>query len=298
MIIVIIGPTAVGKTKLSVELAKIYNAEIINGDAMQVYKEMDIATAKIKEEEKEGIVHHLFDICDYTDNYTVYDYQRDARFKIEDIMSRGRNVIIVGGTGLYIKAALYDYRFKEEETRRKYDHLSDEDLYQMVKKIDKSIDIHMNNRRRLERFLEKCDNDSITENCGDTKLYDFFTIGLTTNRDLLYEKINNRVDLMIKDGLLEEARKFYDRGVSSKALKTGIGYKELFEYFDGKVTLDQALYNIKKNSRHYAKRQYTFFNNKFDVTWFDTDYDDFNKTVLSVEDFIDSNISFDSSIDL
>lgn len=298
MIIVIIGPTAVGKTKLSVELAKIYNAEIINGDAMQVYKEMDIATAKIKEEEKEGIVHHLFDICDYTDNYTVYDYQRDARFKIEDIMSRERNVIIVGGTGLYIKAALYDYRFKEEETRRKYDHLSDEDLYQMVKKIDKSIDIHMNNRRRLERFLEKCDNDSITENCGDTKLYDFFTIGLTTNRDLLYEKINNRVDLMIKDGLLEEARKFYDRGVSSKALKTGIGYKELFEYFDGKVTLDQALYNIKKNSRHYAKRQYTFFNNKFDVTWFDTDYDDFNKTVLSVEDFIDSNISFDSSIDL
>lgn len=298
MIIVIIGPTAVGKTKLSVELAKIYNAEIINGDAMQVYKEMDIATAKIKEEEKEGIVHHLFDICDYTDNYTVYDYQRDARFKIEDIMSRGRNVIIVGGTGLYIKAALYDYRFKEEETRRKYDYLSDEDLYQMVKKIDKSIDIHMNNRRRLERFLEKCDNDSITENCGDTKLYDFFTIGLTTNRDLLYEKINNRVDLMIKDGLLEEARKFYDRGVSSKALKTGIGYKELFEYFDGKVTLDQALYNIKKNSRHYAKRQYTFFNNKFDVTWFDTDYDDFNKTVLSVEDFIDSNISFDSSIDL
>ena len=202
MIIVIIGPTAVGKTKLSVELAKIYNAEIINGDAMQVYKGMDIATAKIKEEEKEGIVHHLFDICDYTDNYTVYDYQRDARFKIEDIMSRGRNVIIVGGTGLYIKAALYDYRFKEEETRRKYDHLSDEDLYQMVKKIDKSIDIHMNNRRRLERFLEKCDNDSITENCGDTKLYDFFTIGLTTNRDLLYEKINNRVDLMIKDGLL------------------------------------------------------------------------------------------------
>lgn len=298
MIIVIIGPTAVGKTKLSVELAKIYNAEIINGDAMQVYKGMDIATAKIKEEEKEGIVHHLFDICDYTDNYTVYDYQRDARFKIEDIMSRGRNVIIVGGTGLYIKAALYDYRFKEEETRRKYDHLSDEDLYQMVKKIDKSIDIHMNNRRRLERFLEKCDNDSITENCGDTKLYDFFTIGLTTNRNLLYGKINNRVDLMIEDGLLEEARKFYDRGVSSKALKTGIGYKELFEYFDGKVTLDQALYNIKKNSRHYAKRQYTFFNNKFDVTWFDTDYDDFNKTVLSVEDFIDSNISFDSSIDL
>lgn len=287
MIIAIVGPTAVGKTKLSVELAKIYDAEIINGDAMQVYREMSIATAKIKEEEKEGIVHHLFDICDYTDNYTVYDYQKDCRNKIEEIINDSKNVIIVGGTGLYIKASLYDYRFQDEEVRRKYDHLSDEELYQMVKKVDSSVDIHKNNRRRLERFLEKYDNNSITENCGDTKLYDFVTIGLTTEREKLYSMINKRVDKMVDEGLIAEAKMFYDRKVKTKSLNTAIGYKELFEYFDGKVTLEQALYNIKKNSRHYAKRQYTFFNNKLDVTWFNTNYEDFSKTVLEVKNYID-----------
>lgn len=208
MIIVIIGPTGVGKTRLSIELAKIYDAEVINGDAMQVYKEMNIATAKIREEEKEGIPHHLFDICDYTDNYTVYDYQKDCRSKIGEIIKRGRNVIIVGGTGLYIKASLYDYRFQEEAVRRKYDHLSDEAVYQLAKKFDKNINIHMNNRRRLERFIEKYDNNSITENCGDTKLYDFLTIGLTTERSVLYEKINNRVDKMFDEGLMAEAKMF------------------------------------------------------------------------------------------
>lgn len=289
MIIVIIGPTGVGKTKLSILLAKIYNAEIINGDAMQVYKEMDIATAKIKEEEKEGIPHHLFDICNYKDNYTVFDYQRDCRCKIADIISRGKNVIIVGGTGLYIRAALYDYRFIEEEKRRKYNHLSDEELYLKVKQFDKNVDIHKNNRRRLERLLEKYENGSVIEACGDNKIYDFLTIGLTTDRSLLYEKINKRVDKMVDEGLLEEAKMFYDREVSTKSLNTAIGYKELFEYFDGRSTLEQALYNIKKNSRHYAKRQYTFFNNKFDVTWFNTNYEDFSKTVLDVKEYIDKS---------
>ena len=289
MIIVIIGPTGVGKTKLSIELAKKVNAEIINGDSMQIYQEMDIATAKIREVEKENIPHHLFDICNYQENYTVYDYQRDCRLKIEEIKKRGKNIIIVGGTGLYIKAALYDYRFLKEEVKRKYEYLDDDELYEKVKCYDQNIDIHKNNRRRLERFLEKAENNIITENFGENKLYDFITIGLTTDRNILYKKINDRVDKMVEEGLVEEAKMFYDRKTSSKALNTVIGYKELFEYFDGKVTFDQAIYNIKKNSRHYAKRQYTFFNNKLDVTWFDTDYNNFQNTVDEVENFVNSH---------
>lgn len=289
MIIVIIGPTGVGKTKLSIELAKKVNAEIINGDSMQIYQEMDIATAKIREVEKENIPHHLFDICNYQENYTVYDYQRDCRLKIEEIKKRGKNIIIVGGTGLYIKAALYDYRFLKEEVKRKYEYLDDDELYEKVKCYDQNIDIHKNNRRRLERFLEKVENNIITENFGENKLYDFITIGLTTDRNILYKKINDRVDKMVEEGLVEEAKMFYDRKASSKALNTVIGYKELFEYFDGKVTFDQAIYNIKKNSRHYAKRQYTFFNNKLDVTWFDTDYNNFQNTVDEVENFVNSH---------
>lgn len=289
MIIVIIGPTGVGKTKLSIELAKKVNAEIINGDSMQIYQEMDIATAKIREVEKENIPHHLFDICNYQENYTVYDYQRDCRLKIEEIKKRGKNIIIVGGTGLYIKAALYDYRFLKEEVKRKYEYLDDDELYEKVKCYDQNIDIHKNNRRRLERFLEKVENNIITENFGENKLYDFITIGLTTDRNILYKKINDRVDKMVEEGLVEEAKMFYDRKASSKALNTVIGYKELFEYFDGKVTFDQAIYNIKKNSRHYAKRQYTFFNNKLDVTWFATDYNNFQKTVDEVENFVNGH---------
>ncbi len=288
MILVIIGPTAVGKTKLSVELAKKYNAEIINGDAMQVYKDMNIATAKIKEQEKEGIPHHLFDICDFDENYTVYDYQIDCRRKIDEILKKGKNVIIVGGTGLYIRAALYDYRFKNEEVKRCYDNLTDDELMIRVLEIDKDTNIHKNNRRRLERFLERYENNGSVSLNGDTKMYDFLTIGLKADRSILYEKIDNRVLTMVDEGLIDEARYFYDMKKDAKSLKTVIGYKELFSYFDGNLTLEEALYNIKKNSRHYAKRQYTFFNNKFDCSWFNTDYDNFSKTVDEVKEYIDS----------
>ena len=283
-IIVIVGPTAVGKTKLSIALAKHFNGEIINGDSMQVYRGLSIGTAKVKDEEKEGVPHHLFDICEPTDFYTVYDYQRDARKKIDEIESRGHVPIIVGGTGLYIKAALYNYEFQEEE---KVDcDLSDEELYSFVMEHDKDANIHPNNRKRLERAYAKIINGSSHNQKKDEPLYSFITIGLTTDRKFLYDKIDKRVDVMFKEGLEEEVRSFYRKGIRSKALETAIGYKELYDYFDGKITRTEAMDLIKKNSRHYAKRQYTFFKHQFEVNWITTNYDDFSSTIAEAVEVI------------
>lgn len=288
MIIVIVGPTGVGKTKLSIELAKKYNAEIINADSMQVYKKLDIGTAKVLESEKENIPHHLFDICDVTDMYTVYDYQKDARNKLNELLDSNKNVIIVGGTGLYIKALLHDYRFKEETSLNDYSNLTNQELYDKVLELDKECDIHINNRKRLERRLNVIENDLELEKCSQNKLYDYTMIGLTTSRDNLYNIINNRVDKMISDGLINEVKYFYDKGIKSKAIDTGIGYKELYKCFDGEITKEEAIELIKKNSRHYAKRQYTFFNNQFDnINWIETDYNNFNNTVEKVINIIE-----------
>lgn len=289
MIIVIIGPTGVGKTKLSIELAKKYNAEIINADSMQVYRGLDIATAKIKETEKENIPHHLFDICNVDNIYTVYDYQKDCRAKINEILNKNKNVIIVGGTGLYIKAALYDYQFKTEYDLNDYANLTNEEIFDRIKKYDSCCDIHINNRKRLVRLLNKYENNLITEKNGNTPLYDFILIGLTTDRKTLYEKINSRVDVMVEEGLIEEAKSLYDKHIYTKAIQTAIGYKELYPYFDNKCSLEDSLELIKKNSRHYAKRQYTFFNNQFDdINWIETNYDDFSKTISQTITVIDN----------
>ena len=282
MIIAVVGPTGVGKTKLSVELAKHYHGIIINCDAMQVYKGMDIGTAKITEKEKENIPHYLFDIKNVLENYTVYDYQVDARKILEE--NQDKNIIFVGGTGLYLKAALYSYEFsKEEKETNNYDELSNEELYALALKKDPHMDIHVNNRKRLVRFLNK---EEI--NIPPSKpLYNAIYIGLTCNRDVLYERINKRVDEMFEQGLLEEVKSFYDAGIDSKALKTAIGYKELYSYFDGVITLEEAKELIKKRSRNYAKRQYTWFNNQMDIKWFDVDFKDFNKTVEEVIKYIE-----------
>ena len=286
MIVTITGPTGVGKTKLSVELAKRLNAEIINGDSMQVYKGLDIGTAKVTEEEKEGVPHHLFDIVDVTDTYTVYDYQRDCRSKIDELQSKNKNIIIVGGTGLYIKAALYDYKFDKEEEKRDYSKCSLDELIDRIKKIDSNIKIDFSNRRRVERTLEKLENNSSFTNDGDNVVYPSIIIGLTTDRENLYNIINNRVDKMISNGLIEEVKSLYDKKINSKAINTGIGYKELYSYFNNEISLEEAIDLIKKNSRKYAKRQYTFFNNKMDVKWFNTDYNCFTKTIDEVYNYI------------
>ncbi len=291
MIIVILGPTAVGKTKMSVELAKKLNGEVINVDSTQIYKNLDIATAKIKEEEKENIPHHLFDIKDITKNYTVYDYQKDCRKAIADIINKNKTPILVGGTGLYIKAALYDYKFEEETNDNQFEDLSNEEIYNKLKQIDNNIDIHINNRKRLIRALNYClnNNKKISDKEKTNKLlYDVLFIGLTTNRNVLYERINNRVDEMVKNGLLEEAKKIYDSNIRTKAIMTPIGYKELFPYFEGTSSLEECLNNIKHNSRKYAKRQYTWFNNQMDVTWFNIDFNNFNNTIDEVYKYIKS----------
>ena len=287
-VIVITGPTAVGKTKLSIELAKRYNGEIINADAVQVYKGLDIGSAKVTEEEKEGIPHHLFDIKEVDEEYTIYHYQKDCRNLIKEIQDRGKTPILVGGTGLYIKAALYDYKLTEEKETNTYDNLTNEELYNKLLELDKDIVIDKNNRRRLIRAINyyKENNKSINTNTTNKLLYDVIFIGLTTDRGILYDKINSRVDIMIKNGLLNEVRAYYDKGIRTKPLLNAIGYREIYSYFDSNISLEEAIDKIKQNSRHYAKRQYTFFNHQLPIVWFETDYNNFNNTIKEVEEYI------------
>lgn len=291
-VIVIVGPTAVGKTKLSVELAKELDGEVINADSTQVYKNLDIATAKITEDEKEGIIHHLFDIKNIEEDYTVYDYQRDCRLKIKEILAKNKTPIMVGGTGLYIKAALYDYDFSKEEIHESFDELSNEELYARLLSIDPRSEIHKNNRKRIVRALNYFLNNNkpiSANNKTDKLLYDCIFIGLTTDREKLYNLINKRTDKMIDMGLIDEAKKVYDKGIRSKAVMTPIGYKELFEYFDNKISLDEAISLIKQSCRRYAKRQYTWFRNQMNVNWFNVNFEDFNKTIEEVSEFIKNN---------
>lgn len=290
-VIVITGPTAVGKTKLSIELAKKLNGEIINADAMQVYKGLNIGTAKVTEKEKENIPHHLFDIKEVEEEYSIYNYQKDCRKVIDNILRRNKTPILVGGTGLYIKAALYDYKLSEEKTNNTYDNLKTEEIYKELLKLDKDINIDKNNRRRLIRALNyyKENNTSISNNKTNKLLYDTIFIGLTTDREILYKKINQRVDNMIEDGLLEEVKYYYDKNIKTKPLINGIGYKELYSYFDNLCTKEEAVEKIKQNSRHYAKRQYTFLNHQLNVVWFETDYNNFNNTIEKVSSYIKNN---------
>lgn len=291
MIIVVVGPTAVGKTRMGIELAKKYDGEVINGDSTQVYRDLDIATAKVTSSEMEGVVHHLINIKDINEDYTVFDFQNDCRNCISDILLRGKTPIIVGGTGLYIKSALYDYKFDLENSSYDYSNLNNEELYERLLSIDPDTYIHKNNRKRVERALSYYDSTGKLLSSKDKTnelLYDCIFIGLTTSRDVLYDRINRRVDSMISNGLIDEAKKIYSTGIRSKAVMTPIGYKELFDYFDGKSDLDSCINIIKQKSRNYAKRQYTWFNNQMSVNWFDVDFDCFSNTVNSVIDYIDN----------
>lgn len=282
MKIFIMGPTGVGKTKLSVELAKIFDAYIINCDAVQVYKGLDIGSAKVTEEEKCGIKHFLFDIKNPDEEYNVKDYQTDLRNLFDKYSDK--NLIIVGGTGLYATAGAYDYRFNDEE-KKDYSNYSLEELYKLAKEKDINCNIDKNNRIRLERFLQK-DLTSLVE---PTLLYnDAIFIGLTTSRENLYKIINKRVDKMIDNGLVQEVKNLYTNYPKSKILKRAIGYKEIIDYLDNKITLEEAVDEIKKNSRHYAKRQYTWFNNKMDIKWFEVNFNYFNETIDNVKDYLNS----------
>lgn len=284
LIICVVGPTGVGKTKLSIMLAKKYNAVVINADACQIYKGMDIGTAKVTREEKEGVYHYLFDIKNPDEEYTVYDYQKDLRELLYRYSSS--NIIIVGGSGLYLTAGLYDYEFSPKEVKN-LEEFSNEELFDMCKDIDEDVSIHPNNRRRLENYLE-----NTTHNIKEPKLLyeDACFIGLTTDTNTLYERINLRVDSMFEQGLIEEVRNLKNTYGKTKILGSAIGYKEIIDHIDEKLSLEEAvklIETIKQNSRHYAKRQYTWFNNKMDVTWFNTDYSNFDNTYNEVVKYIE-----------
>ena len=288
MIIAIVGPTGIGKTALSIGLAKHYNAEIINFDAMQVYEKMDIGTAKVTREEMDGVVHHLLSYVDVNTNYSVYDYQKDARNLIDKLLKEKKNIIRVGGTGLYLKATLYDYRFSKEEVSTDYDDLSAEELLKRISKYN-YVPKDKNNRRRLVRELKKLENNIDIDTNGNKLLYDVKIIGLTTDRETLYDRINKRVDIMVENGLVKEINSLKESFNTSKALKTAIGYKEFIPYFNKEITLDEVIDKIKQNSRHYAKRQYTFFNNQLPVIWYHSDFTNFDNTVKMVIDNLDNN---------
>ncbi len=286
MVIVITGPTAVGKTDLSLFLAHKLDGEIINADSTQIYKGLDIATNKVKD--TEGVKHYLFNEKDLREEYSVFDYQKDARRIIDDILSRGKTPILVGGTGLYINAVLYDYKFPER-ANDDYEGLSNDELYKMLLEVDPNTNIHLNNRVRVISALNyyKANGTPYSEKEKDFDLlYDTLFIGLTTDRDILYYKINKRVDKMVEEGLVNEAKEVYDLGIRSKAVMTPIGPKELFDYFDGKISLEDAIDLIKSKSRKYAKRQYTWFRGQMNLKWFETNYDDFSKTENEVLDYI------------
>ena len=285
-IIVIVGPTGIGKTKLSIELAKRLDAEIINGDSVSIYKKLDIGSAKPTLEEREGIPHHLIDIRDVDEDYTVFDYQKDVRKLIDEISSRNKRIIIVGGTGLYIKAALYDYKFKKGTTYNEYNDLSNEEILDKIKKYNIEKIPELNNRKRLVRLLNKLENNEEITNNKDKLLYNIKVIGLTTDRETLYDRINKRVDIMMDNGLLNEIESLKDYYKTSRILNSGIGYKEFNGYLFNNKSLDEVVEEIKQNSRRFAKRQYTFFNHQFNTNWFETDFNNFNNTIVVVYNFI------------
>lgn len=283
-VIVIAGPTAVGKTALSIQLAKVLDAEIISGDSMQVYRTLDIGTAKVTPEERQGIPHYLIDICELSERYSVADFQVQARQKITEITKKGKIPIVVGGTGLYIQALLYDFKLgsvgektpEQEKIRIKLEELEQtatpQEIWSQLAEIDPlaAQTIHVNNTRKVIRALEvflTTGESILAPKETPTALYDYFLIGLTTNRDQLYTRINQRVDLMMQQGLEQEVATLLD--YKDAHAWQGIGYKEFLPYFAGNQTREETIEAIKLSSRRYAKRQLTWFRNRLTPYWFD-----------------------------
>lgn len=301
-VLVLVGPTAVGKTALSIELAKAFDGEIISGDSLQVYRGLDIGTAKVTETEMAGIPHYLIDEKDMTDTFSAADFQESGRALIEEITNRGKLPIVVGGTGLYIQALLYDFKLggtkdlTEDLTLRReseeyYQQYGATLLWEKLRAVDPvaAEKIHPNNVKRVIRAIEvkSKTGKSIFEQGTDlaevlnNPLYDVQLIGLTTDRDVLYERINQRVDLMMQAGLLEEARQVYH--VKEIQAAQGIGYKEFFPYFAEQAPLELSVEQVKQNSRRYAKRQLTWFRNRMTVDWWDLVATPESETALKIK---------------
>lgn len=277
-VIVIVGPTAIGKTKLSVMLAKAINGEIISGDSVSVYKKLNIGSAKVTSEEMDGVEHHLINVIEPDEQYTVFDFQKLSRVLIDQI-----NVpIIVGGTGLYIKAALYDYDFsapkRDVESLAKYSDLDNEQLHQVLEKLDyrSSLNIHKNNRKRVLRAIETAESAClISDNVNkDVSLYNPYIIYLNVDREILYQRINQRVLKMFDDGLEREVYDLYQKGIKVNA----IGYKEFYPYFEGEISREAVVELIQKNSRHLAKKQITWFKHQMNTNFYEVNLNDIDET--------------------
>ncbi|WP_048788251.1 MULTISPECIES: tRNA (adenosine(37)-N6)-dimethylallyltransferase MiaA [Streptococcus] len=281
-LIVVAGPTAVGKTALGIELAQRFNGEIISGDSQQIYRQLNIGTAKATPEEQAAAVHHLIDVRDVDESYSAYDFVTEAQIAITEIVNRGKLPIIVGGTGLYLQSLLEGYHLggqvDQEQVlayRSELEQLSDLELFEQIDSL--GIEIKEINRRRSIRALELhrfSDNPENTETTFDT-----FIIGLDDERSLIYDRINTRVDKMVELGLLEEAKWLYDNYPEVQSAR-GIGYKELFPYFSGKQTLDEALEKLKQNTRRFAKRQLTWFRNRMRVKFYQISSPDYPENVI------------------
>ncbi|MBQ9520891.1 MAG: tRNA (adenosine(37)-N6)-dimethylallyltransferase MiaA [Acholeplasmatales bacterium] len=292
-VIVVVGPTAVGKTKISIELAKHYNIQIISGDSVSIYKRLDIGSAKPTIEEMDGVKHYLIDILDPKDEYSVCDFQRDAR----KIIDENELSLICGGTGLYIESVLYNYEFEAKKRDldfyKKYEEYNNEELYNILLSLDPNIDktkLHPNNRKRVLRAIEVCLdlNKSIHSfDKKNEKMYDYFICYLSSDRSLLYDRINKRVDKMIEDGLIDEVKRLYDDGIKPHA----IGYQEFVPYFEGEKDLDTVVDEIKKNTRHLAKRQETWFKNQMDSHFYIVDFDNPSNTIEKIIKDIDGWLS-------
>lgn len=301
-VIILVGPTAVGKTDISIDIAKEINGEIISSDSMQIYKSFDIGSAKPTIEEMQGIKHYLIDEIDPFTNFSVSDYQKKAKGYINEIYAKGKTPIITGGTGLYINSLIFDMDFSksanDENYRAELEKLASENSNEYVHNMLKDIDeksynkIHFNNLRKVIRALEvfKVTGKTIDDFSSDlikTNDYDYILIGLTRNRKRLYVRINKRVDIMIESGLLEEVKKLKEMGLNeSNTSMQGIGYKEVVPYLNGMYDKETMISLIKQNSRRYAKRQMTWFRRYEDIHWFDydeyNDYDDIKKSILKL----------------
>lgn len=280
-LLAVVGPTAVGKTALGIELAKHFNGEIISGDSQQVYRQLDIGTAKATPEEQAEAVHHLIDVRNVDETYSVYDFVQEASAAISDIVSRGKLPIIVGGTGLYLQSLLEGYHLggqvdqeKVLAYRKELDLLSDDELFEKI--AEQKIEIPQINRRRAIRALELAKFGKDLEN-KETD-YDAYLIGLNDDRQVLYDRINHRVDLMVENGVLDEAKWLYDNYREVQAARA-IGYKELFPYFSGEDSLENCVEKLKQNTRRFAKRQLTWFRNRMAVQFYNVSETDFKTKV-------------------
>ncbi|WP_214775329.1 tRNA (adenosine(37)-N6)-dimethylallyltransferase MiaA [Exiguobacterium sp. s37] len=297
-VVVIVGPTAVGKTKTGIELAKALDGEIVSGDSVQVYRGMDIGSAKVTKEEAEGIPHHLIDICDPDDAMSVAMFQQLARAAIDDIYARGKLPIIVGGTGLYIRSILYDYEFVErpvdEALREELERLAEvegrEALHQRLVQLDpeRAATIHPNNVRRVVRALEVAmQGDTQTTDSAPSEHYDYRLFVLHADREILYDRINQRVDAMMEAGLVEEVERLLAQGYRDTQAMRAIGYKEMIPFIDGNISKEKATDLLKQHTRQFAKRQLTWFRHQFDGIWVDMGRKSFELSYKNIYDDVE-----------